>query len=164
MCRIKDIPGSKTFLIAAAWGLVTTVMPALSENGRIGTDTLAALLWTASLVFSRTAFFDLLDIQGDRLVGRETLPIVLGAKRATDLLKISLVILIVWPVLTGAVGLSTTLGYFLAVIPIAMLAVITLYERGKIMPGARLEFLTESHFILAGVIGVVWSIITTGHP
>jgi hypothetical protein len=32
------------------------------------------------------------------------------------------------------------------------------------MPGARLEFLTESHFILAGIIGVVWAIITIGHP
>jgi len=162
--RIKDIPGSKTFLIAAAWGLVTTVMPALSENGRIGPDTLAALIWTASLVFGRTAFFDLLDIQGDRLVGRETLPIVLGAKRAMDLLKVSLVILIVLPVLTSAVGLTTNLGYFLVVIPIAMLTVITSYERRKLMAGARLEFVTESHFILAGAIGIVWSIITTGHP
>ncbi len=162
--RIKDIPGSKTFLIAAAWGLVTTVMPALSENGRIGPDTLAALVWTASLVFSRTAFFDLLDMQGDRLVGRETLPIVLGAKRAMDLLKVSLVILVALPVLTSAIGLSTGLGYFLVVIPLAMLAVITAFEGGKLMAGARLEFLTESHFILAGVIGLVWSIITTGHP
>lgn len=139
-------------------------MPALSENGRIGPDTLAALVWTASLVFSRTAFFDLLDMQGDRLVGRETLPIVLGAQRAMDLLKISLVMLIMLPVLTSAIGLSTRLGYFLVVIPVAMLTVITSHERGKLMAGARLEFLTESHFILAGLIGIAWSIITTGHP
>jgi 4-hydroxy-3-methylbut-2-enyl diphosphate reductase len=162
--RIKDIPGSKTFLIAAAWGLVTAVMPALSENGHIGPDTLAALVWTVSLVFGRTAFFDLLDMQGDRLVGRETLPIVLGAKRAMDLLKLSLVLLIVLPVLTSALGLSTSLGYFLVIIPASMLMVITSFEQGKLMPGARLEFLTESHFILAGIIGVVWAIITIGHP
>jgi len=162
--RIKDIPGSKTFLIAAAWGLVTTVIPALSENGRIGPDTLAALVWTVGLVFGRTAFFDLLDMQGDRLVGRETLPIVLGAKRAMQLLKLSLVLLIVLPVLTSALGLSTSLGYFLVIIPAAMLVVITSYERGKLMAGARLEFLTESHFILAGIIGIVWAIITIGHP
>jgi 4-hydroxy-3-methylbut-2-enyl diphosphate reductase len=162
--RIKDIPGSKTFLIAAAWGLVTTVMPALSENGRIGPDTLAAMVWTASLVFGRTAFFDLLDMQGDRLVGRETLPIVLGAKRAMELLKLSLVLLIVLPVLTSALGLSTSLGYFLVIIPAAMLVVITAHERGKLMAGARLEFLIESHFILAGIIGIVWAIITIGHP
>jgi (E)-4-hydroxy-3-methyl-but-2-enyl pyrophosphate reductase len=162
--RIKDIPGSKTFLIAAAWGLVTTVMPALSENGRIGTATLAALAWVAGLVFGRTAFFDLLDVQGDRLVGRETLPIVLGEKRALDLLKVSLVMLIALPVLASAIGLTTALGYFLAVIPIGMMAVVIFHEKGKLLAGARIEFLTESHFLLAGLIGVVWSIITTGHP
>jgi hypothetical protein len=41
---------------------------------------------------------------------------------------------------------------------------INAFEGGKLMAGARLEFLTESHFILAGVIGLVWSIITPGHP
>jgi 4-hydroxy-3-methylbut-2-enyl diphosphate reductase len=162
--RIKDIPGSKTFLIAAAWGLVTTVMPALSENGRIGPDTLAALIWAAGLVFGRTAFFDLLDVQGDRLVGRETLPIVLGEKRAMDLLKVSLVMLIALPVLTSALGLTSPLGYFLGIIPIGMAAVITSHERGKLLAGTRLEFLTESHFLLAGFIGLVWSLITMGQP
>jgi 4-hydroxy-3-methylbut-2-enyl diphosphate reductase len=162
--RIKDIPGSKTFLIAAAWGLVTTVMPALSENGRVGPDTLAVLIWAVGLVFCRTAFFDLLDMQGDRLVGRETLPIVLGEKRAMDLLKVTLVILIVLPVVTSALGLTTPLGYLLAVIPLAMSAVVRAHERDKLMAGARLEFLAESHFILAGLIGLFWSLITTGQP
>jgi 4-hydroxy-3-methylbut-2-enyl diphosphate reductase len=162
--RIKDIPGSKTFLIAAAWGLVTTVMPALSETGRLGPDTLAVLVWTSSLVFARTVFFDLLDMQGDRLVGRETLPIVMGERRAMEILKLSLVILIALPALTSSLGLSTGLGYWLMVIPAAMLTVIVAHERGGLLPGARLEFLAESHFILAGVIGVAWSLITTGHP
>jgi 4-hydroxybenzoate polyprenyltransferase len=162
--RIKDIPGSKTFLIAAAWGLVTTVMPALSETGRIGPATLAAMVWAAGLVFGRTAFFDLLDVQGDRLVGRETLPIVLGEKRAMDLLKVTLMMLIALPVLTSALGLTSPLGYFLGIIPIGMMIVIALHERGKLLAGLRLEFLTESHFLLAGLIGLGWSLITTGQP
>lgn len=162
--RLKDIPGSKTVLIAAAWGLVTTVMPALSENGRIGPDTLTVLVWTAGLVFGRTAFFDLLDMQGDRLVGRETLPILLGENRSMALLKISLVILVALPMLASAAGLVTSLGYFLVVIPIALLAVISAYQRGKLLSGARLEFLTESHFILAGLIGLFWSLTTAAPP
>jgi len=32
------------------------------------------------------------------------------------------------------------------------------------LAGARLEFLIESHFLLAGVIGLVWSLVTTGVP
>jgi 4-hydroxy-3-methylbut-2-enyl diphosphate reductase len=162
--RIKDIPGSKTFLIAAAWGLVTTVMPALSENGRIGADTLAVLVWTAGLVFGRTVFFDFQDIQGDRLVGRETLPIALGEQRAMILLKVSLVALVALLPLASVMGLANPLGFLLVVVPAAMLVVVLSFERGKLLPGARLEFWTESHFILAGVIGLVWSLMTTGRP
>ena len=160
--RIKDIPGSKTFLIAAAWGLVTTVMPALSETGRLGPDTLAALIWTSGLVFARTVFFDLQDIQGDRLVGRETLPIVLGEQRAMDLLKLSLVALTALPALTSALGLVSPLGFVLGVIPAAMLAVVLSFDRGKLLAGARLEFLTETHFILAGIISLIWSLANAG--
>jgi len=43
--------------------------------------------WSAVLVFVRTAFFDILDMQGDRLVGKETIPILLGEKRSLRLLK-----------------------------------------------------------------------------
>jgi len=162
--RIKDIPGSKTFLIAAAWGLVTSVMPTLSETGRLASDTLAALIWTSGLVFARTVFFDLQDIQGDRLVGRETLPIVLGEQRAMVLLKLALVALVVLPALTSALGLTTSLGFCLVVIPAAMLGTVLFFEQGKLLAGARLEFLTETHFILAGVIGLFWALVTTGQP
>ena len=97
-------------------------------------------------------------------MGRETLPIVLGEKRAMDLLKVSLVALVALPVLAGALGLTTALGYFLAVIPVGMMAVVTFHEKGKLLTGARIEFLTESHFLLAGAIGLVWSLVTTAQP
>ena len=97
-------------------------------------------------------------------MGRETLPIVMGEKRAMDLLKVSLVMLIALPVLTSAFGLTTALGYFLAVIPIGMMAVIMSHEKGKLLAGARIEFLTESHFLLAGAIGLIWSLMITGRP
>jgi 1,4-dihydroxy-2-naphthoate octaprenyltransferase len=44
-------------------------------------------IWATALVFARTAFFDLLDVQGDRIMGKETLPILLGNRRTIVLLK-----------------------------------------------------------------------------
>ena len=58
-----------------------------------------ASLWTAGLVFVRTAFFDILDMQGDRLVGKESIPILIGEKRSLRLLKGILVFLVGGPVL-----------------------------------------------------------------
>jgi hypothetical protein len=41
--------------------------------------------------------------------------------------------------------------------PAAMLAIIIGYERGLALPGFRLEFLVESHLVLAGLLALGWS-------
>ncbi|MCP4687641.1 MAG: 4-hydroxy-3-methylbut-2-enyl diphosphate reductase, partial [Desulfobacterales bacterium] len=84
--RIRDIPSSKTILIAVAWGVVTSLLPSIAEShGSVGA-TLLVFVWASGMVFVRTAFFDILDMQGDRIVGRETIPILLGETRAMRLL------------------------------------------------------------------------------
>ncbi len=153
--RIKDIPGSKTFLIAAAWGVVTTVLPAIAAE-QVGWVTLLVMVCTAGIVFSRSAFFDLLDIQGDRLVGRETIPVLLGEKRSADLLKVNLVVMILLMLTISIAGLVPSLGFLLLPVPAAMAAVIRAHESGHIPSGARLEFLMDSHFILTGLLSLIW--------
>jgi (E)-4-hydroxy-3-methyl-but-2-enyl pyrophosphate reductase len=153
--RIRDIPGSKTFLIAAAWGLATAVLPALTAH-RLHPTTLLVWLWTSGIVFARTAFFDLLDVQGDRLVGRETIPVVLGEKRTLDLLKLNLLGMFLLLLVLTAFGWVTPLGYLLLGVPATMTIVVLAHERGWMLPGAGLEFLMESHFILAGLLSLLW--------
>jgi 4-hydroxy-3-methylbut-2-enyl diphosphate reductase len=157
--RIQDIPGSKTVLIAMAWGVVTAVVPTLSAHGTYGTTDFLIFLWSAGLVFARTAFFDILDMQGDRLVGKETIPILLGEKRSLRVLKVILAGLVVgMPLLTG-LGLVSTLGVLMALCPAAMSGIILAFEKGLILPGLRLEFLVESHVVLAGILAMAWSVI-----
>ncbi|MGD9251634.1 MAG: 4-hydroxy-3-methylbut-2-enyl diphosphate reductase [Desulfobacterales bacterium] len=153
--RIRDIPGSKTFLIAAAWGVVTTVLPALAAR-QMTPITPLVMIWAAGIVFSRSAFFDLLDIQGDRLVGRETIPVVLGEKRTADLLKLNLLMMTILPLMLSISGQTPSLGFLLVLVPVAMITVIRSHETARIPTGARLEFLMESHFILAGALSLIW--------
>jgi len=157
--RIRDIPGSKTLLIAIAWGIVTAVLPALAESGRIGWDTTLVFFWSAALVFVRTAFFDILDMQGDRIVGKETIPILLGEKKSMRLLKISLIGIASSMILAGAVGWVPMLGLAAAVCPLFLLAILNAYEGGSMLPGIRLEFLVESHFVLAGFLTLAWIVM-----
>ena len=155
--RIRDIPGSKTFLIAAAWSVVTGLLPALAAQ-RMSLATLLVTAWAGGIVFSRSAFFDLMDIQGDRLVGRETLPVLLGEKRAAALIRHNLVAMTLLLLTMSVVGLVPSLGYLLLLVPLFMVTVIQAHANGRIPSGARLEFLMESVFILAGVLGFVWAI------
>lgn len=158
--RIRDIPGSKTLLIAVAWGIVTAVLPPLSKFGTLNWMNVMVAIWAIGIVFVRTAFFDILDMQGDRLVGKETIPILLGEKRSMRLLKITLLILMVALVFLSAAQLTSTLGFALVLCPIFITLTILAYERAQMFPGIRLEFLLETQFILAGVITYVWMRIT----
>lgn len=156
--RIKDIPASKTILIALAWAMITTFFAPLSVYGYITVSSVFVFLWSAGLVFVRTAFFDIVDMHGDRMVGRETLPIVLGKKHTMLILKSTLGILATTGIFASLFQLTTNLGYALAIFPVFFLMLLMLYEKGYLMPGLRLEFLAETNFIIAGMIAGIWVI------
>ncbi len=157
--KIRDIPGSKTVLVALAWGIVTTIVPALDGFGQVRLITALVFLWTVSLVFVRTAFFDILDMQGSRIVGKETIPILLGEKKTMGLLKNLAAIMMVALCIASAIGVVSTLGYLLCICPLAMLMFLSAYEHGGIPSGLRQGFLMESHFILAGLLAGLWALI-----
>jgi 4-hydroxy-3-methylbut-2-enyl diphosphate reductase len=156
--RIRDVPGSKTLLIAMAWGIVTAVLPPLSLTGKASWITGLIFLWTAGIVFVRTAFFDILDMQGDRIVGNDTFAILLGEKRSMRLLKSMLIALIAALILLSSFHLISYLGFILISCPIFFLLLLSAYERGVLLPSIKLEFLVETNFILAGVVAFLWSV------
>lgn len=157
--KIRDIPGSKTVLIAAAWGIVTAILPALSSSPGIGLSTVTVFVWSTGMVFVRTAFFDLLDMQGDRIVGKETIPILLGERKSLFLLESVLLIAFTTLILSSLLSLTSRLGFGLTICPILMAIVLVTHERGYRPPFIRLEFLVETHFLLAGAIAFIWNLI-----
>ena len=157
--RLKDIPGSKTILIAAAWGVVAALLPGITSKGSLTVTVLVVFVWATSLVFARTALFDLLDVQGDRIMGKETLPILLGDRKTFVMLKGILAVCMVLSAALAAVGLVSGLGFLLTLCPAAMLILIGAYENGHMLPGMRLEFLVESLFLLSGGITLLWMVM-----
>jgi len=158
--RIKDVPGSKTILIAVAWGVVTAVFPSLGRSGGFDSTTVLTFGWATIFVFVRTAFFDVLDMQGDRIVGKETLPILMGEKRTLRILKQLLILCTVILILGSALNILAPIGFILAVCPALMLSTLLASEKERMLPGIHLEFLIEFHFILAGMIALMWSLLT----
>jgi (E)-4-hydroxy-3-methyl-but-2-enyl pyrophosphate reductase len=151
--RIKDIPGSKTVLIAVAWGVVTAILPALRHSGEVsGLATVAVFIWSTCMVFVRTAFFDLADIQSDRIIGKETIPVAFGEKQTRVLLKTMLITGATTLALAGVFNIVPWFGYLLSLCPLLFLPVALAHQQGRILPGIRLEFIAESIFVLTGVI------------
>ncbi|WP_300668517.1 4-hydroxy-3-methylbut-2-enyl diphosphate reductase [Desulfoluna sp.] len=155
---LRDIPGSKTILITAAWATVTALLPALTSSQGFALSTLPALALAAGMVFSRTVFFDILDMQGDRIVGQETFPIILGDDKTVRLLKNLLITLAVMLPLFSAFGIFTGLGFVLWVNPVMMFILLIAYQKRFVLAGVQLEFLVESHLVCSGIIALFWSL------
>lgn len=154
--RIRDIPASKTILIVLGWGVATSLFPVmLAKDGGLTAVTFPLLIWAMGIVFVRTAFFDILDMQGDRIVGRETLPIFLGEKKTRALLKKLLTVLFILPLVLTVTGMLPFFAGILAVVPVFLFAIIMANESGKLLPGFRLVFLVETSFILVGMLTFV---------
>ena len=157
--RIRDIPGSKTILIAMAWGIVTALLTPLSLAAKPHWVTGFIFLWAAGLVFARSAFFDILDMQGDRIVGKETIAILMGEKRSLRLLKITLICLVAALFVLSAFHLISYLGFFLISSPILLLLLLSAYEQGILLPSVKLELLVETNFLMAGIIAFLWALV-----
>src|SRR4030042_2200187 len=78
MKKIKDIPASKTLSVALGWGGVTTLIPAMADYKPFSFSLIIIFLIICAFVYIRSGLFDVLDIQGDLIVGKETLPIIIG--------------------------------------------------------------------------------------
>ena len=157
--RIRDIPGSKTVLIALAWGIICSIVPPIALKGGLEFSTVLVFAWSVCMVFIRTAFFDILDMQGDRIVGRETIPILLGERQTIKLLKILLLVSIAFLVIPSILRLLSGIGIGLTLSSVFLYAVISRHGKDSMLPSIGLEFLVETHFILAGVITFLMSMI-----
>jgi len=155
--RINEFPGSKTILIVLAWGIVTSVFPILSEEGKITVSSILVLSWTLGMVFVRTVFFDILAMQGDRIVGTKTIPIIIGERKTRLLLKRVLQFSFAFLFLGSLAGVITSLGYFLCLPLILMALVILMHEYRKSFLGFRPVFWVEANFLLAGLITIFWA-------
>jgi 4-hydroxy-3-methylbut-2-enyl diphosphate reductase len=159
MRRMRDIPGSKTILIALAWGVVTVLLPALTARNNQVQSTILAFLWTTGMVFCRTAFLDILDMQGDRIVGKETIPILLGALKSFLIIKGVLIFNITLLPVAGILGILTPLSFVLMIAPLFLWLVVVNHERNDVMSGIRMEFQLESLFFLCGALALLYFIM-----
>jgi (E)-4-hydroxy-3-methyl-but-2-enyl pyrophosphate reductase len=76
--RLKEIPGSKTMFTAVAWGVLAALIPVVCSDQEISGATAIAFFFVAGLIFIRSGLFEIMAIEGDRVVGKETLAIALG--------------------------------------------------------------------------------------
>ncbi len=135
-----------------AWGVLAALIPVVCSEERLTAATAMAFFFVAGLVFIRSGLFEILAIEGDRVVGKETLAIALGPKRTLDLLSLGAVFLVVMLLGAAFMGIIPPLGYVLIACGLYALGYLTLYRLGLMESGLMFESLVEGNMILAGFL------------
>lgn len=87
--NLKDIPSSRDLFVALAWSTVLTFIPLATRSSfTINALTVVCFAWIFILAYLRSLIFDLRDIEGDRIMGRETLITIVGEKRAREAIRL----------------------------------------------------------------------------
>jgi len=158
---LADIPGSKDIFMALGWTAVTAILPLASQGFHLASPaTAVAALLVLGLVLLRSALQDFRHLQGDRLVGHETLPIALGERRARWLLFSLALALLLGLSLSAGLGLAPPLGFGLLLAVAYLGGLIPLFSRRTTFQGLRAEFLVDFTFILAGLITWAWRLVS----
>lgn len=155
--RLKDVPSSKTISMAGGWAVTISLIPALAPGGRVDWGTAIVGLVIFILVFIGSALNDILEIQGDRIVGRETIPIIIGEKNTLNLLTglaalVALVLVIGW-----ALARLTSLALVLLCCAAYTAMDLFLFRRGYFINSVFFEALIAANFLLAGALSLLWA-------
>jgi 4-hydroxy-3-methylbut-2-enyl diphosphate reductase len=96
-------------------------------------------------------------MQSDKLIGRETIPVLVGKTGTKVILNIISAALFAVLVFSYFAGWTSALGLFLLTCVLYMWICLSLCDRKSGLSGAVTEGLLETVYIIAGLCVVVWS-------
>jgi 4-hydroxy-3-methylbut-2-enyl diphosphate reductase len=155
---LKDLPGSKNIFISTAWGTATAILPALNKDYSFHTGLIVAFSFTFGIVFIRSAMSDILEIQSDKLIGQETIPVFFGKTRTLAILKIISLILLALLLFSYSASWTSSLSYFLIICLLYIWICFQFCDRESALSGAVKEGLLETSYIIAGFCVLLWNV------
>jgi 4-hydroxy-3-methylbut-2-enyl diphosphate reductase len=155
---LKDLPGSKNIFMSIAWGIVTAILPALSKDYSFHAGLIVAFGFTFGIVFIRSAMSDILEIQSDKLIGQETIPVFFGKTMTLNVLKIISLILLALLLFSYSAGWTSSLSFFLLACILYIWICFQVCDRKLGLCGAVKEGLLETSYIMAGFCALLWRV------
>jgi 4-hydroxy-3-methylbut-2-enyl diphosphate reductase len=153
---LAQIPGSKEMFISIAWAVSTGLITFLGSAESSLSSLPVVLAFTFSMVFTRTVLLDVRDVQGDRIIGKETIPIAIGKNNTKVILVVMLTLLTILLIISPMNGWTSEFSYYLLPCVAYACGYLYLYHKRLIPSGFACESITDFNFILAGIMVAVW--------
>ena len=154
--RLKDIPASKDVFSAAAWATVAVVLPSLSAQSVSVLNIAAAFGIACAVGFIRTTMLDFTDIQADRMIGRDTLPAVIGTSKTRRTLAVLAGALTAVLLAMTVTGRFSGLGYWLLLVPGYIFGYLYAYHRQVVAGETVCSLVADGTLVLMGVVAYGW--------
>lgn len=158
--KLEDVPGSKNIFTATGWAVVAAVVPQMSADPEITCGMVVAFLFVFALVFSKSVFSDTIDVQSDRLIGRETIPVIMGKEHTRTLLKIISIFTGIVLVAATSTGCTSSLSLILLVSVFYIWICLELCDRKAWFSKMTFEGLLGLNYVITGLCACLWLIVT----
>jgi len=155
-----NLSGTKSFFVPLAWSIVSVIAPTIDLNIFYQKQILILFVLSLSIVFLRSALLDVLEIHGDKIVGRETIAVILGETKTIKLIR-GMAFLTALASLLLVIYKITPIG-IICFFPIALLFLLLSYMLKGEAIGLllRLELFVELNFILFALLIMVLKILS----
>ncbi|MDR4509132.1 MAG: 4-hydroxy-3-methylbut-2-enyl diphosphate reductase [Candidatus Brocadiaceae bacterium] len=153
---LEQIPGSKELFYSIAWAVVAALIPFLGSGNQLSPSLFIAIAFAFSLAFTRAVVLDIRDIQGDRILGKETIPIAIGKNRTQRILMVVTILIAALLLISTVNGWVPSLGYCLLICIFYAGAYQYLLLKRIFSEGILLETIADFNFILSGIIAFMW--------
>lgn len=150
--RLMDIPGSKDLFLGLAWSVVIAVWVVPASNSPFTPATGIAALFVFSLAFTRSLVYSIRDVQGDRMVGRETIPVLIGESKTRRLGGVVLLLAAAGLVASFLLKWTSPLSLFLLVNLAYSLLMLWLTRGERIYSDVLFETIVEGNLILCQLV------------
>lgn len=155
---LGQVPGSKEIFSSIAWAVCTVLIIFMGNQGALSPTLAVSFVFTMAVSFIRGVFLDTKDMQGDKIIGRETIAVVIGKEKTKLSLAIIAIFTAVLLIVSPAIGWTSGFSYYLLPCLAYASGYLYLYHRRIIKEGLLCEASSDFNFILAGIMGYIWRI------
>jgi len=158
--RLKDIPASKELFVGAGWAVVAVVIPALAVGASpFSAPVMVAGFFVFSVAYIKTVISGIRDIQGDRVMGRETIPILVGKEWTKVFIGMMCAGLGGILLVSSWAGWTTGFGFWLLLSVGYTALYLLLYHLRVIQRGVAFDLTIDGVFHFSGLLAVGWLLL-----
>jgi 4-hydroxy-3-methylbut-2-enyl diphosphate reductase len=154
---LRDLPSSKNISISLAWAMAAALLPYLGSGRPAISGLIVAFCFTFGVVFIRSAMADILEMQSDKLIGQETIPVVFGRQKTISILNVITLILLMLLFIAYPAGWTSSLSLFLLPCLLYQWICFEICDKKAALSGAVKEGLLETSYLVAGFCVFFWS-------